>query len=52
MTTKELERRVSISAIGCGTYRITTEYLGWRKHAIQYDMASMPTTRTRHLRKR
>ena len=28
MTTEELERRVSISAIGCGTYRITTEYRG------------------------
>lgn len=28
MTTKELERRVSMSAIGSGTYRITTEYRG------------------------
>lgn len=28
MTTKDLEKRVSISAIGRGCYRITTEYRG------------------------
>lgn len=28
MTTKNLERRVSMSKVGCGTYRITTKYYG------------------------
>lgn len=28
MTTNELERRVSMDAVGCGTYLITTEYRG------------------------